>query len=541
MALKLKERGVKRLAAAYLTASAHLDAFFLAPGAYLIATKWWILGKRVRAHGQFAPLLSKSPKAYSLWAMKQDRVAFDGCSYADQFPITAFVDVKDDASEADLSATAQCLAREGISAFWIGSKETPSVLSAASRVDWNDRPGLMVLSPGDTLLTGAASRYRHWMAKNPGARVIYADDDIVANHRRDKPHFKPDWNEELYGHFDFLSGSCILRPSYEDLDAVSLLPNWVASLTSRLVAASNPLHLPEILHHRRQRPRPKLPVQPVQVQHGLPTVSVIVPTRNRVDLLRTCLDGLGKVTYPDTEVIVMDNNSDEPETMRFLKNLSQSGTKVISHPGHFNYSAINNHGVSAAKGHFICLLNNDIEMLDADWLAVLATQATRKEVGAVGAQLLYPDGRVQHAGVVIGVGNAAGHAHRFLKPDEEGYFFRHRLPQFTTAVTAACLVVQKDKFLAVGGLNEQEFPVAFNDVDLCLKLNERGWQSFYEPRATLIHHESVSRGFDRDPVGAARFASELAALKRLWGTDRRFDPFHHPQLSRASEQFAVAV
>ena len=213
---------------------------------------------------------------------------------------------------------------------------------------------------------------------------------------------------------------------------------------------------------------------------------------------------------------------------------------MVRHDGPFNYSAINNRGVALAGGRLLCLLNNDVEMTDTHWLAMLATQALRAEVGAVGARLLYPDGRIQHAGVVIGVGNAAGHAHRFLRPGDKGYFHRHDLPQFTMAVTAACLVVEREKFLAVGGLDETHFPVAFNDVDLCLRLNQRNWQSFYEPRATLIHHESVSRGLDLDPAGATRFAGELAALKRIWKTDEIVDPYHHPCLSRASEQFAVA-
>jgi GT2 family glycosyltransferase len=171
----------------------------------------------------------------------------------------------------------------------------------------------------------------------------------------------------------------------------------------------------------------------------------------------------------------------------------------------------------------------------------MAVQAMRDDVGAVGAQLLYPDGRVQHAGVVVGVGNAAGHAHRLLHPSDRGYFRRHTLPQFATAVTAACLVVKRERFLAVGGLDEDNFRVAFNDVDLCLKLNQRGWQSFYEPRAVLVHHESVSRGLDKDKVGAARFARELAALQRRWATDQITDPYHHPELSRATEQFSVGL
>ena len=170
-------------------------------------------------------------------------------------------------------------------------------------------------------------------------------------------------------------------------------------------------------------------------------------------------------------------------------------------------------------GDLLCFLNNDVEMVDDDWLSMMVRQALRPEIGAVGARLLYPDRTIQHAGVYMGIGGGAGHGHRFLRDDDAGYFERARLPQQVSAVTAACLVVKREKFLAVGGFDEVDFPVAFNDVDLCLKLNERGWQSFYEPRATLIHHESKSRGSDRARPNKARFAGELAALKRKWQTD----------------------
>ena len=266
---------------------------------------------------------------------------------------------------------------------------------------------------------------------------------------------------------------------------------------------------------------------------------MIVPTRNRVDLLRTCLEGVIRTQYPEIEIIVVDNDSDDPATLTYLAELDPTKVRVLRHPGPFNYSTINNRAAASTQGKLLCLLNNDIEVIHPDWLAIMATQALRDEVGAVGAQLLYPDGRVQHAGVVLGVGNAAGHAHRFIRPDAEGYFRRHALPQFASAVTGACLVVSRNKFDSVGGLDERNFAVAYNDVDLCLRLNQRGWQSLYEPRAVLIHHESVSRGNDRDPVGAARFAKELAALQRIWKTDEIVDPYHHPQLSRASEQFAM--
>ncbi|PKP62855.1 MAG: glycosyl transferase, partial [Alphaproteobacteria bacterium HGW-Alphaproteobacteria-9] len=206
----------------------------------------------------------------------------------------------------------------------------------------------------------------------------------------------------------------------------------------------------------------------------------------------------------------------------------------------------NNRAVQQASGALLCFLNNDIEIEETGWLVAMARQAVRPDVGAVGAQLLYPDGRIQHAGVVIGIGGAAAHAHRLLKPDEEGYFHRHALPQFVSAVTAACMVVDRTKFDAVGGFDAERFAVSFNDVDLCLRLGARGWRSLYEPRARLVHHESVSRGLDRDKTGAARQAREAAFLNDLWNTRLATqgatpDPFHHPHLSRLSEHFVPAL
>jgi GT2 family glycosyltransferase len=431
---------------------------------------------------------------------------------------------------------------EGLTPIEIGSMQTPTLTAAVSQVDWSANPWIFPVCPGDQIAVGAVAVYRTFMA-DCGARLIYADDDLLIGRRRTVPYFKPDWNSELFRHSDYLTGACMIRTSRADLEAVADTPHWPTELVARVASAgkTTPFHIREMLHHRRYRPAPRLPARPIDIAGDLPPISVIVPTRNRVDLLRTCLDGVAAADYRQMKVIIVDNDSDDPETLAYLAALNPVRHRVLRHSGAFNYSAINNYAAMQAEGRLLCLLNNDIEMTDSHWLATLAIQALRPEVGAVGARLLYPDGRIQHAGVVIGVGNAAGHAHRFLRPEEEGYFYRHSLPQFTMAVTAACLVVERDKFMAVGGLNERDFAVAFNDVDLCLRLNQRGWQSLYEPRATLIHHESVSRGLDRDPVGAARFAGELAALKRLWKTDEIYDPYHHPDLSRASEQFAVAL
>lgn len=529
----------RRMADLWLVAAIHLDALRANPAAYVSAARWWLLRKRVRARGQMAPLLSQSPRAYEYWSLREDRQG-RAPSPPDQRPaIIALID--GDGDQSKVSASLASLVAEGIPAIVIPSADALADCRDWPEIDWAAAPWLLPMQAGDRLAPGAAAAYRAALGESSAA-VLYADDDLIDDRfRRRAPHFKPDWNSELYRHFDYLTGACIVQAGPDHLAALAGKAGWASALVATALAGQGAHHVRRMLHHRVTRPAPLAKAAPLAIAADLPPVSIIVPTRNRVDLLRTCLEGVAATDYPDLEVIVVDNGSDDPETLAYLAALDPARFRVLRQPGQFNYSALNNRAVAEARGRLLCLLNNDIEMLSPDWLAILATQALRDDVGAVGAQLLYPDGRIQHAGVVIGVGNAAGHAHRFVHPASEGYFRRHALPQFVAAVTAACLVVARDRFLAVGGLNEADFAVAFNDVDLCLRLNRQGWQSLYEPRAVLVHHESVSRGHDRDPVGAKRFAGELAALQRQWHTDAVVDPFHHPQLSRASEQFVVAL
>lgn len=524
-----------------LVASVHWQAFSTEPRAYLTAAWWRLCGKKLRSHYQFASLFGRSPNAYRLWLIRYGDVRIDVGEGEAGPPIIALIDVE--GGHGSLEDTLSSLSAQGVTALPVGTPDMPALNDTSERIDWSEAPWLLPLFAGDSLAPGAIGVYRAAIAgADATTRLAYADDaQLDERGKRDLPHFKPDWNAELFRHFDYLSGACVLRATHEDLEACSASPDWVRRLTQRIAEEGTPLHLPRVLHNRRSRPRPQLPAIPKIGDRELPPVSIIIPTRNRVDLLRTCIDGVEATDYPDVEVIIVDNNSDDSETLAYLANLGSKRYRVLRHAGAFNFSAINNHAVAQARGRLLCLLNNDIEMAGPDWLGIMAMHALREDVGAVGAQLLYPDGRIQHAGIVIGVGNAAGHAHRLLRPEEPGYFRRHALPQFTMAVTAACLVVDRERFLAVGGLDEKNFAVAFNDVDLCLKLNQRGWQSLYEPRATLIHHESVSRGFDRDPVGAARFAKELAALQRIWRTAEVVDPFHHPELNRACEQFVVRL
>lgn len=523
-----------RLNACWLTLRVHFDAFRLFPSHYLTAAKWWVLRKRVRARAQFAPLLSQSPRAYEFWAMRE-AARSRPLPAAASVPVLALV--IPGLSPADLRATLNSLSAAGLARHLIIDRPLGEI---AANVDFAATPWLLTIRAGDRLAPEAGATYAAVIAaENPERRVIYADDDRLDRWgRRIDPHFKPDWNSELHCHHDVITGACILRVDATTLSESGQHEDWDTRLVGTALSQGDVEHIPAVLHHRRSRPRPQSEKSP-SIAARLPLVSVIIPTRNHVDLLRTCINGVRATGHPSIEIIIIDNDSDDPATLVYLENLSSEGVTILRQPGPFNYSTINNNAVAISRGELICLMNNDIEVLSPDWLAIMATQALRPEVGAVGAQLLYPDGRIQHAGVVIGVGNAAGHAHRFMRPEDDGYFRRHALPQFVSAVTAACLVVRKEKFLAVGGLDEANFPVAFNDVDLCLKLNARGWQSCYEPRAVLVHHESVSRGLDTDPVGAARFAGELAALQRIWRTNEVVDPYHHPMLSRASEQFAL--
>lgn len=525
----------------------HLEAAIRQPGEYLAAIWWRLLGKRLRSRSRLAPLLGSSRHAYSLWLCREKAGGL-GAKVPERAAISrlrvvAIVDALGDPVAAE--TTLQSLKAEHVTAIVLGDVEVagayaaPSLTEAWAAIDWGENPWIMPLAAGDVLEPGALAAYEAAVERSP-ATLAYADDDLIDDKgRRRKPHFKPDWNSELFRHHDYISGAAIIRAARDDLPLLQATQDWARTLAEKASREAPPLHVHEVLHHRRRRPQPTIPARAAIPDAALPPVSVIVPTRNRADLLETCLSGLIATNYPDLEIIVVDNDSDDPNALAYLESLDPTRFSVLRHKGPFNFSAINNHAAQLARGQVLCLLNNDVEMLEPNWLSIMVRQSLRKDVGAVGAQLLYPDGRIQHAGVVLGVGGGAAHAHRLLAPDAQGYFLRHRLPQYTSAVTAACMVVRHDRFMTVGGFDEENFAVAFNDVDLCLRLSQKGWQSFYEPRAQLVHHESVSRGFDRDRTGASRLARELGALKHRWGTDALVDPYHHPNLSPYSEQFVV--
>lgn len=513
-----------------LLVQVHWDGFKLAPLRYLEAVGWRLIGKKVRARSRFSELNGKSPRAYCLWMARQEPMALRSLPRAMPAAgpmITVFIDHAPD-YELVAATTASVLASD------------PNA-HIVDQLPVGFTGWVLPLRAGDRLASEALPAYAESILQHRGSTVIYADDDLLDSAgRRHTPHFKPDWNPELFKYHDYLSGSALLCFR----SPLPFIPSKIEDLTDAGLREPDiaPVHLPVVLHHFQGRATPPLP-PPVHASPAVayPHVTVIVPTRDRIELLSTCLDGLAITRYPRFDCVVIDNDSQELQTHKFLKTLPSDRFSVLPFPGRFNFSAMNNVAVQSARGDFLCFLNNDIEIIDPDWLRAMVLPAMSSDCGAVGAKLLYPDRTIQHAGVVTGVGGGAAHAHRFLKEGQEGYFNRAHLPQQVSAVTAACMVVEKRKFLEVGGFDAAHFPVAFNDVDLCLKLNARGWQCIYEPRAILVHHESKSRGDDRSTANRARFAGELAALKRIWGTDLRPDPFHHPQLSRFSDTFVVSI
>lgn len=429
---------------------------------------------------------------------------------------------------------------------------------------------LVPCTPPNTLTKNAlAGLTAHLIEASDGqaASVVYGDTREAPKGAlgaaRRRYWLKPQWDPRMSLSQEYITSGCALavepalralqapRHSLYDL-ALTMSEAGGARHCARVVAQTppdawrspNPERTESIARHVAGRGEVIAgPLGTVQVRwrlpDTLPTVSVIVATRDRVELLRTCVEGVLEGTdYPALDLIIADNESVEPETLAYMYAVStDSRVKVVRWPHPFNYSAINNFAAAHATGEYLCLLNNDIEVIEPGWLTEMMREAVQPGIGAVGARLLYPDRSIQHAGVAIGIGNAAGHAHRGLAEGKPGYFAQALIARGASAVTAACLVVAKASFDKVGGLDEESLAVAYNDVDLSLKLKKLGLNNIYTPLATLIHHESKSRGLDFAPEHMERYMRELAVFQERWGTTRLVDPWHHSSLSRSSEVF----
>ncbi len=275
---------------------------------------------------------------------------------------------------------------------------------------------------------------------------------------------------------------------------------------------------------------------------GEPLISIIIPNKDHTDDLEKCLSSVyQKSTYNNFEVIVVENNSTEQETFEYYKFAKEkyNNLKVITWESGFNYSAINNFAAEQSKGEYVLLLNNDIEVITPDWIEQMLMFAQRKDVGAVGAKLYYDDDTIQHAGVIVGLGGVAGHSHKYFARENPGYMARAVIAQNLSACTAACLLIRKDVYNEVGGLDEG-YAVAFNDIDFCMKIRKAGYLIVFTPFAEFYHYESKSRGDEDTPEKRARFNSEIFRFQERWGTElKKGDPYYNPNMSLDSEDFSL--
>ncbi len=405
-------------------------------------------------------------------------------------------------------------------------------------------------------------------ASQPNVEVLYFDTDSV-----DKrggflaPYFLPDWNPDLQLTTAYINNGVLVSAELiqslnltECDSAASLLANIALNaphvsvhhiphtvIHSSEQCVENKRHLTSVANWLKQT-NGHLAVTSETFSNNIlwpldskPLVSLIIPTKDGKALVKACIESIvEKSLYENYEILLIDNGSTEPESLEYFELLKvQPKIRVLEYPGPFNYSEINNFGVEHAKGDVIGLINNDIEVISPLWLDYMVGHAMREEVGCVGAKLLYSDGRIQHAGVVLGYGGGAGHAHKYFPRNHPGYMSRLIATQSYSAVTAACLLVKKSLFQKVDGLNGEDLAVAFNDVDFCLRIRELGKRNIYCAEAELFHHESVSRGLDIAPEKAARFNRELAYLQERWADIISHDPAYNPNLTLRSENFAI--
>ena len=458
-----------------------------------------------------------------------------------------------------------------------------------SAMELVDAEYVALMDHDDVLAQDALYRIAKTIKANPDAELMYSDEDkLNEKGRRFAPYFKPDWNPDLFLSHNFICHLGVyktervrqlggFRSEYDGAQDFDLALRYLECIDQKDI-----IHIPRILYHWRAIPgstangvhekpyaeavikkavedalerrnvegevllHEKLPGS-LRIRYGLPEklplVSIIIPTRNGFALLKRCIESIfEKTDYSDFEILIIDNGSDDVVTLRYLQKIQENDRiKVIRDDRPFNYAALNNAGVKQATGEVIALLNDDLEVINDGWLREMVSLAIRTETGAVGSKLYYPDDTLQHAGVITGLGGVAGHSHKHFPRENPGFCGRLLLTQNLSAVTAACMVVRKAVFESVGGFDEENLSVAFNDVDLCLRIREKGFVNVWTPYAELYHYESATRGYEDTPEKQARFSKEIDYMKSRWDGNRLMDdPAYNPNLTLDREDFSLA-
>jgi GT2 family glycosyltransferase len=471
----------------------------------------------------------------------------------------------------------------------VSHRETNGHISQAS----NDAAGmaegdfLVLLDHDDLLRPHSLLRNAQKIDEDKSLQLIYSDEDKLDEEgARFDHYFKPDWNPDLFLSQNYLCHLiCISREAFERAggfkSGVEGSQDWDLLLrVTEQIKDDEIGHIAEILYHWRatekstakalkakdyvlnsslqvanealKRRKEKAVAEISDPKNGYlrikyftpenpPLVSIIIPTKDRLDLIARCMESiLEKTSYGNYEILVLDHASSDPSVLEYFKRLiSHDKVRFLKVSGEFNYSKINNSGAQQAKGEILLFLNNDIEVVDGEWLNEMVSQTIRPEIGCVGAKLLYPNKKVQHGGVIMGLGGVAGHSHKHFDVDDPGYKHRLQLVQNYSAVTAACLSVRKSVFEEVGGFNEKNLKVAFNDVDLCLKVKQSGYRNLWTPYSVLIHHESASRGRDDSPEKITRFHREILYLRTKWLKIMEEDPSYNANLTLKRENFGL--
>lgn len=468
--------------------------------------------------------------------------------------------------------------------FREASEHTPASLNRALAISSGE--WITFLDHGDILAENALSETVALVNKFPETDIIYSDEDKIDEEgKRFDPYFKPDWNPELFLGNNFLNHLLLFRRSLLQKSGQFRLEMEGAEywdLFIRLtesVNSSRIQHISKIIYHKRannnsltRATEQKTSISQAQrkvisshlkrigkqadlyesgegfwrikyrVLDSQPKISIIIPTKDKVELLHQCIESIhNKSTYKNFEIIIVNNQSLKESTKEYFSYLELSRkAKVLDYPLPFNYSAINNFAVNQADGEVVLLLNNDVEVISADWLEEMVSLAIQPSIGAVGAKLYYPDGRIQHAGVILGIYGIAGHAYKYHEGTFPGQMGRALLRQNLSAVTGACLMVEKKKFAQVGGLNDEELQVGLNDIEFCLKLIKAGYRNVWTPFAELFHYESSSRGYEDTIEKKERFKDEVLYLLENWKPFINYDPAYNRNLTLEGEDFGLA-
>ncbi len=444
----------------------------------------------------------------------------------------------------------------------------------------------IALADHDDILAPQAIFMMCETAHKTNAEFIYSDEALFTKNYK-KPivaHFKPDFAYDYLLSCNYICHFSAVKASIFD-EIGGLDPECDGSqdhdLFLRLSEKYTPVHIPRVLYYWRVHggstsggTEAKPYVQKAakhaltkhllrmgavaKVEDGLypstykvryireksPLVSIIIPNKDHVGDLEIALNSIfDKTDYDNFEIIIVENNSTEQQTFDFYKQIEEkhNNIQIVYYEGAFNFSAINNFGRKSANGEYLLLLNNDVEVINGDWLEDMLSRCMQDGVGIVGAKLYYPDETVQHGGVITGLGGYAGHSHKYAKRNSSGYMFRLSTVQNFSAVTAACMLVKASVFDELGGLDEK-FTVAFNDVDFCLRVRNAGYRIIFTPYAQLYHHESKSRGLDeKDAQKFKRFNSEQERLTSLYGAGLKKDPFYNINLTLDTEDFTESA